>query len=155
MTLIRTPRLPPTYARFIVPLRMNKLDIRDYLYHAYGVTVLSVRSFVQQQKVRHDKPDAERPRPRRWFRPRAIKRMTVEMERPFVWPEEPEDFEASVLFLAYSTWLWVSKELGWRVGSSEGAFSLWVPWGYGGFHGSVTAVTAGTCAWTLICQYDS
>ncbi|KAK5153787.1 hypothetical protein LTR04_006148, partial [Oleoguttula sp. CCFEE 6159] len=92
ITLLRTPRLPPRYATFIVPLNLNKLDIRDYLYNVYGITALSVRSYVQQQKVRHDKPDAILPRPRKWFRPRAIKKMTVEMEKPFVWPEEPEDY---------------------------------------------------------------
>ena len=27
----------------------------------------------------------------RWHRPRSKKYMTVELERPFVWPEEPED----------------------------------------------------------------
>lgn len=29
-----------------------------------------------------------------WHRPRSIKRMIVELERPFVWPAEPENFEA-------------------------------------------------------------
>ncbi|TKA62319.1 hypothetical protein B0A49_07583 [Cryomyces minteri] len=96
ITLLRTPRLPPRYATFIVPLNLNKLDIRDYLYNVYGITALSVRSYVQQQKVRHDRPDAILPRPRKWFRPRAIKKMTVEMEKPFVWPEEPEDFSLYV-----------------------------------------------------------
>jgi len=56
------------------------------------VRALRVRAFVEQQKVRQDKPGAKRPRERRWYRPRAIKRMTVEMEKPFVWPEEPEDY---------------------------------------------------------------
>ncbi|KAH0545535.1 hypothetical protein FGG08_000366 [Glutinoglossum americanum] len=94
LTLLRTPFLPPTYASFIVPLNLNKLDIKDYLYNAYGIRVLSVRSFIQQQRVREDKPGARRPAPRRWFRPRAIKKMTVEMDKPFVWPEEPTDYSA-------------------------------------------------------------
>jgi large subunit ribosomal protein L23 len=94
LTLLRTPFLPPTYASFIVPLNLNKLDIKDYLYNAYGIHVLSVRSFVQQQRVRQDKPNAKRPAYRRWFRPRAIKKMTVEMDKPFVWPEEPDDYSA-------------------------------------------------------------
>lgn len=76
----------------MVPLNLNKLDLRDYLYNAYGVKVLSVRSFVSQAPVRQDKPDAERPKPRKWYRERARKYMVAEMERPFVWPEVPEDF---------------------------------------------------------------
>ncbi|KAI9884827.1 MAG: hypothetical protein M1823_003389 [Watsoniomyces obsoletus] len=94
ITLLRTPFLPPDFATFIVPLDLNKLDLKDYLYHAYNVRVLSVRSYVQQQRVREDKPSAIIPRPRRWFRPRAIKKMTVQMEQGFVWPEEPTDFKA-------------------------------------------------------------
>ncbi|KAI9832198.1 MAG: hypothetical protein M1826_002202 [Phylliscum demangeonii] len=92
LTLLRTPFLPPTFASFIVPLNFNKLDLKDYLYHAYDVRVLAVRSFVQQQRVRQDRPNAIMPVPNRWFRPRAIKKMTVEMDRGFRWPDEPTDF---------------------------------------------------------------
>lgn len=35
-----------------------------------------------------------RPVRNRWHRPPAHKFMTVELERPFVWPEEPEDYSA-------------------------------------------------------------
>ena len=85
-----------------MPLRLNKLDLKDYLWHAYGVPVLRVRSYVQQQKVVADKPGALLPRRNRWYRPRAKKRMTVEMADepgcgPFVWPEEVDDFEPCVL----------------------------------------------------------
>ncbi|KAI9723930.1 MAG: hypothetical protein M1812_000648 [Candelaria pacifica] len=93
LTLLRTPFLPPTFASFIVPLNLTKIDVRDYIFHAYGVEVLTVRSFVHQQKVRQDKPNASRPQARKWFRPRAIKKMTIEMERPFVWPDEPDNYE--------------------------------------------------------------
>ncbi|KAI9836733.1 MAG: hypothetical protein M1838_004967, partial [Thelocarpon superellum] len=93
LTLLRTPFLPAKYATFIVPLHFNKLDLKSYLHNAYAVSVLSVRSYVQQQRVRQDKPSALRPKPRRWFRPRAIKKMTVEMTSPFVWPAEIEDYE--------------------------------------------------------------
>ncbi|EHL00218.1 Ribosomal proteins S24e, L23 and L15e [Glarea lozoyensis ATCC 20868] len=92
ITLIRNPKLPPTFAAFIVPLNFNKLDLRDYLWNGYGVSVRGVRSFIQMQKVRQDKPNAKRPAPRRWFRPRSIKKMMVEMDKPFAWPQEPEDF---------------------------------------------------------------
>ncbi len=68
--------------------------MRDYLWHAYGVRVLGVRAYVQQQRVRQDKPGAILPAPWRWFRPRGYKKMTVRMERGFVWPDEPKDFKA-------------------------------------------------------------
>lgn len=94
ITLLRTPNLPATMASFLVPLNLNKLDLKDYLYHAYDLPVLSVRSYIQQQKIRQDKPAKLMPAPRRWFRPRAIKKMTVELERAFVWPKEPDEFDA-------------------------------------------------------------
>ncbi|KAL2070219.1 hypothetical protein VTL71DRAFT_13245 [Oculimacula yallundae] len=93
LTLLNTPDQPPTFASFIVPLNINKLDLRDYLWHAYGVQVRGVRSYIQQQKVRQDKPGVTRVSPRKWYRPRAIKKMLVEMEKPFVWPETPKTFE--------------------------------------------------------------
>ncbi|GME24931.1 Lipase GDSL [Neofusicoccum parvum] len=92
LTLLRTPFLPPTFAKFLVPLHFNKLDLRDYLWHAYGVRCTNIRSFVQQQKMRQDDHSRKRPMPRRWYRGPAIKKMTVEMDKPFVWPEEPEDW---------------------------------------------------------------
>ncbi|MCJ1245478.1 hypothetical protein MMC30_002682 [Trapelia coarctata] len=104
LTLLRTPFLPPSFASFITPLSLNKLDLKDYLYHAYNVPVLSIRSYIQQQRVLQDKPGARVPRARRWYRARSVKKMTVEMGRKedgkggigggeFVWPEEEEDLE--------------------------------------------------------------
>ncbi|KAL8930961.1 MAG: hypothetical protein Q9208_000062 [Pyrenodesmia sp. 3 TL-2023] len=93
LTFLRTPFAAPNYATFITPLNLNKFDIKDYLYHLYGVEVLSVRSYVQQAKVRRGKPGDRIPKAG-FFRPRATKRMTVEMPAtsPFVWPEAPTDF---------------------------------------------------------------
>ena len=65
LTLLRTPFAPPNYATFITPLHLNKLDLKDYLYNLYGVEVLSVRSYVQQARVRQDKPGARLPKARR------------------------------------------------------------------------------------------
>ncbi|KFY13193.1 hypothetical protein V492_03417 [Pseudogymnoascus sp. VKM F-4246] len=95
ITLTRNPpQTPATHASFIVPLNLNKLDLRDYLFNVYSVRVLGVRSYIQQQKVRQDKPGARRPAQRKWYRPRAIKKMIVEMEQPFAWPEETSDLGA-------------------------------------------------------------
>ncbi len=87
----------------MVPLNLNKLDLRDYLYNVYNIKVLSVRSFVAQSPVRQDKPDAERPKPRKWYREKAKKYMIAEMERPFVWPDVPEDFAPWVILLPCSS----------------------------------------------------
>ena len=71
--------------------------MRDYLFHAYGIRVHGVRSYIQMSKLTQDKPGSKRPKPRKWFRPKSTKKMMVEMEQPFVWPEEPKDFDAYVL----------------------------------------------------------
>lgn len=93
ITLVQPkPNQPPTYATFLVPLKFNKLDLRDYLYHAYDVEVLSVRSFINQQKPRQ--PFEENgAKFGKWYRPLSKKMMTVELAKPFVFPKAPEDLE--------------------------------------------------------------
>ncbi|KAI4214844.1 MAG: hypothetical protein LQ351_002557 [Letrouitia transgressa] len=93
LTLLRTPHSPPHFATFITPLYLNKLDLKDYLWHAYGLQALRIRSYVQQSKIMQDKPTAMMPRPHRWFRPRSKKRMTVELppDQPFRFPDAPTD----------------------------------------------------------------
>ncbi|KAI0996686.1 hypothetical protein K3495_g11496 [Podosphaera aphanis] len=86
ITLLNTPNSPPTFASFIVPLKFNKLDMRDYLWNMYNIRCLDVRSYIVQQKLQYDRPGAARPR-REPYRPKAIKRMTIEMEKGFVWPK--------------------------------------------------------------------
>jgi large subunit ribosomal protein L23 len=93
LTLLRTPNLPPTFASFYVPLNLHKLDLRDYLWNCYGVSVKSVRSYIMLQKLTHGKPWHLTTSPRQWHRPRSKKKMTVEMDKPFVWPAEPVDLE--------------------------------------------------------------
>lgn len=77
----------PRHAKFQVPLTFSKLDLRDYLWHAYGVETYSCRSYVKLSPVR----PLEGAMPRRWHRKKSKKFMTVELARPFVWPEEPQD----------------------------------------------------------------
>lgn len=62
----------------------------------YGVKVLSVRSYVEQQPITRMTRDGKAIGP--WRRPKSIKRMTVELEEPFVWPEEPKDLSKYVFF---------------------------------------------------------
>ncbi len=70
--------MPPTFAKIIIaPLNMNKLDLRDYLYHAYDVHIVSVRSYIEQQKVTQGKLTLSQDADQALVPPRAIKKMTV------------------------------------------------------------------------------
>ncbi|KAH8680922.1 hypothetical protein BX600DRAFT_445346 [Xylariales sp. PMI_506] len=101
VTLCRPHRpLPPQFATFQVPLTFNKFDIRDYLLHAYGVSSVSVRSHIAQR------PPRVSPFTGRVGRPPPIKYMTVELEKPFVWPAEPTEKE---------TEQWHSEEMKKRI----------------------------------------
>lgn len=90
--MVRTTHLPPNFVQFIVPLNINKLDLKDYLYHVYGVQCLSVRSYIEQQKIAQTKRHLGE-RHVEWYRPRATKRMTVELVEPFIYPEAPTEFK--------------------------------------------------------------
>ena len=84
-------KLPPQYATFIVPLNINKLDFRDYLYHAYSIKTVSITSRIFAQAVTNTgKPGIDRPG-QGLHRPKPVKKMTVLMEEPFVWPEPPDE----------------------------------------------------------------
>lgn len=84
--MLRKEHLPPNEACFQVPLTFTKFDLRDYLWNLYNVEVKKVRSYVK------GRPLAERPnRPGSTYRPQALKIMTVELARPFQWPEVPTD----------------------------------------------------------------
>ncbi|KAF2002945.1 hypothetical protein P154DRAFT_461974 [Amniculicola lignicola CBS 123094] len=87
LALIRTRHLSPYHARFQVPLNFTKYDIRDYLFHAYDIRCSNIRSFIKYSPVR-DVHQA----PHQFFRDADRKYMTVEMDKPFVWPEAPEDW---------------------------------------------------------------
>ncbi|KAK4214867.1 hypothetical protein QBC37DRAFT_372612 [Rhypophila decipiens] len=85
ITFIRPkPKQPPNLATFVVPLTFNKLDLRDYLFHAYNVKVTGVRSFINEKKPERKNGDGP------WYRPRSQKMMIAELVDPFVWPEPPE-----------------------------------------------------------------
>lgn len=91
ITLLRSS-YGPQFAKFRVPLYFSKLDLRDYLWHVYKVEIIAVRSYLKQQRVRAEN-NGGKPAARRWHRPQAHKHMTVQLVRPFVWPEEPADFK--------------------------------------------------------------
>ena len=73
----------PYQAKFVVPRYFNKLDLRDYLYHVYGLRALNVTTQLLWARWQRQTPRSPR------YRETQIKKMTIEMEDPFVWPEEP------------------------------------------------------------------
>jgi large subunit ribosomal protein L23 len=87
---VRSPSQSPYYAKFKVPLNFSKFDLRDYLFHAYNVRTVSIRSAIKQQPVRWTLNPITMMR-EKLHRPEAEKYMTVEMTQPFVWPEAPKD----------------------------------------------------------------
>lgn len=82
-----------------MPLRFTKFDLRDYLWHLYGVESLSVRSYVRLQPLQRRYPTS-----RRMYRPQSRKFMMVQMPDPFAFPEIPEDLEP------WSKKLWDQRE---------------------------------------------
>lgn len=94
IALVRTPFLSSRYAQFRVPLNFNKLDLRDYLQNLYGVGVVSVRSYIEQQPITRITRDGRNIG--QWRRPLAQKRMTVELREPFAYPEQPKDLSPYV-----------------------------------------------------------
>ncbi|KAK4067449.1 uncharacterized protein Triagg1_7629 [Trichoderma aggressivum f. europaeum] len=99
ITMLRKEHLPPNEACFKVPLRFTKFDLRDYLWNLYGVEVAAVRSYVKQQPLTQRSTSS-----RSWYRPQPQKMMTVELARPFQWPEVPADLEP------WSNELWKMRE---------------------------------------------
>lgn len=80
----------PYQAKFIVPKSFNKLDLRDYLYHIYGLRVLNVTSALMPGKFVRSMPAPYGTR----YRDAQVKKMTVDLVDPFVWPAESQEFIA-------------------------------------------------------------
>ncbi|KYK59216.1 hypothetical protein DCS_00346 [Drechmeria coniospora] len=99
ITLLRKEHLPPNEACFQVPLRFTKFDLRDYLWNLYNVEVKKVRSYVKQQPLTQRDSHS-----RSWYRPQSLKIMTVELAKPFQWPELPADLQP------WSNDLWKMRE---------------------------------------------
>ncbi|KAG0675396.1 hypothetical protein C6P40_001733 [Pichia californica] len=78
----------PYQAKFIVPKSFNKLDLRDYLYHIYGLRVLNITSALMPGKFIRSMPAPYGSR----YRDSQIKKMTVDLIDPFVWPAQSDEF---------------------------------------------------------------
>lgn len=74
----------PYQAKFLVPRNFNKMDLRDYLWHVYGLRALNVTVQLLHAKFTRGMDDHAR------YRAPQYKKMTIDMEEPFIWPELPE-----------------------------------------------------------------
>lgn len=75
----------PYQAKFLVPRNFNKMDLRDYLWNIYGLRALNVT--VQLLHARYIRTGDEYAR----YRGPQYKKMTIDMQEPFIWPEVPQD----------------------------------------------------------------
>ncbi|KAH3688250.1 hypothetical protein WICPIJ_000775 [Wickerhamomyces pijperi] len=75
----------PYQAKFIVPKSFNRMDLRDYLYHVYGLRAFNITTQLQHAKFSREGNAVAR------YRTGQIKKMTIEMTEPFIWPEEPKN----------------------------------------------------------------
>lgn len=78
-------KLTPNQARFLVPRNFNRMDLRDYLWHIYGLRVTNVTVLLTPATFRRGNDDHAR------YRVSQQKKMTVLMEKPFIWPEIDPD----------------------------------------------------------------
>ncbi|EMG46608.1 MRP20 54S ribosomal protein L41 [Candida maltosa Xu316] len=74
----------PYQAKFLVPKAMNKMDLRDYLWHIYGLRALNITVQLQPGTWKRGPNDLGR------YRAPQLKKMTVDMAEPFIWPEVPQ-----------------------------------------------------------------
>jgi ribosomal protein L23 len=101
ITLRRNRKLEPYHAVFEVPLNLSKLDLRDYLWHLYGVKSLSIRSSVLPGKLQRKYKVEDMPMRRGpMTRTRARKKMIVQLAKPFRYPRElkPSELAAYVSY---------------------------------------------------------
>ncbi|KAG9259180.1 uncharacterized protein F5Z01DRAFT_669904 [Emericellopsis atlantica] len=88
VTLLRRKKMHPNEAFFQVPLTFTKFDLRDYLWNLYNVEVTRVGVMVKQQSLIH------RTGLQSVYRPQPYKFMTVQLAKPFQWPELPNNPDA-------------------------------------------------------------
>lgn len=105
----------PYQAKFVVPRYFNRLDLRDYLYHVYGLRALNVTTQLLWARWTRQTPRSPR------YRTTQIKKMTIDMAEPFVWPEQPTEKELDdilnlTLVKEFNKY---NEEIGYRVGSDK------------------------------------
>ncbi|CAI5757534.1 unnamed protein product [Candida verbasci] len=80
----------PYQAKFLVPKAMNKMDLRDYLWNIYGLRALNITVQLQPGTWKRGPWDLGR------YRSPQLKKMTVDMADPFIWPEVPKSLVDSL-----------------------------------------------------------
>ncbi|OLL25495.1 DNA polymerase delta subunit 3 [Neolecta irregularis DAH-3] len=80
---------PTNFAAFHVPLNVNKLDIKDYLWNIYGLEVKSVKTLISHGDMA--KFNSKKPGENWKFRLPSKKKAIVEFEKPFYYPEVPKN----------------------------------------------------------------
>lgn len=103
----------PYQAKFIVPKSFNKLDLRDYLFHIYGLRAMNVTTQLLHGK--YTRANAAAPR----YRSPQIKKMTIDMAEPFVWPEEPKPEENGLWDDSFTKNRNMYREDVYRLGSDQ------------------------------------
>lgn len=78
----------PYQAKFLVPRNFNKMDLRDYLWNVYGLRALNVTTQLLHARFSRGPDDHAR------YRGPQFKKMTIDMEEPFIWPDLPKSLEA-------------------------------------------------------------
>ncbi|KAI8870766.1 hypothetical protein GQ42DRAFT_162469 [Ramicandelaber brevisporus] len=111
--IVRQPKgAPSNEVAFRVPLHANKFDVRDYLYHLYGVRVSDVRTVIFPGVYKRDAHSG------RWIKsPRKKKAIvTLAAGEKFEYPAEPnidKDFGGKERELQVKRK--VSKLMGWTL----------------------------------------
>lgn len=105
----------PYQAKFVVPRYFNRLDLRDYLYHVYGLRALNVTTQLLWARWSRQTPRSPR------YRSTQIKKMTIDMAEPFVWPEQPteKEFDELLNLTLVKEFNKFNDEVGMRVGSDR------------------------------------
>lgn len=84
VTLLRpSAKMSPYQAQFQVPRDFNKPEFRDYLWHVYGLRALNITTQIKWSEWTRQRMSR--------FRTSQVKKMIIDMEQPFVWPEEDRD----------------------------------------------------------------
>lgn len=111
ITLLRpSARMTPFQAQFQVPRNWNKLDLRDYLWHLYGLRALNITTQIKWSRW---------VRGRTRYRTAQVKKMIIDMEEPFIWPEQDHSAEESHQKTANLKMTQFQQELQDRTGSDR------------------------------------
>lgn len=109
ITLLRpSARMTPFQAQFQVPRHWNKLDLRDYLWHLYGLRALNITTQIKWSRW---------VRGRTRYRTAQVKKMIIDMEEPFIWPSPDASAEETHQKTANLNMTKYQQELQDRTGS--------------------------------------